>query len=304
MVPGTTLLAVGSGPHELATTTTLQLVSEIDGQTVLDVACGQGMASRALADAGAGAVVGVDATAELLAIANWCQKEVPLGIQYRIDDAQRLDTVPDGAVDGVTCQLGLMDIPDLDTTLRAVRRVLRPRGWFVFVIGHPCFLAPHAATLEDEDGRPGRFIADYFDERFWRSPNSSGVRRVGNFHRTVSTYLNALIASNFTLERVVEPPTGQLLLEQQPVFAHVPVFFATRARRIPPALWLVRTGQRTNVAKRLRAGLGIISIDDGKRWRGLAGCVGAGRSLPKGCRRPRLKFQLFSAMTITLGIVE
>ncbi len=80
-------LTVGSGPHELATTTTLQLVSEVDGQTVLDVACGQGMASRALADAGAGAVVGVDATAELLAIAESYEKEVPLGIQYRIDDA-------------------------------------------------------------------------------------------------------------------------------------------------------------------------------------------------------------------------
>jgi ubiquinone/menaquinone biosynthesis C-methylase UbiE len=225
------LLTVGSGPHELATTTTLQLASKVDGQTVLDVACGQGIASRALANAGAGAVVGVDSTAELLAIADEHEQEVPLGIHYRLDDAQRLDTVPDGSVDGVTCQLGLMDIPDLDATLRAVRRVLRPRGWFVFVIGHPCFLAPHAATLEDEHGRPGRFIADYFEERFWRSPNSSGVRRVGNFHRTASTYLNALIASNFALQRVVEPAAGPLLREQQPVFAHVPIFFAARARR-------------------------------------------------------------------------
>jgi hypothetical protein len=33
--------------------------------------------------------------------------------------------------------------------------VLRPGGWFVALIGHPCFLAPHAATTQ-LDGQPAR----------------------------------------------------------------------------------------------------------------------------------------------------
>jgi ubiquinone/menaquinone biosynthesis C-methylase UbiE len=63
-------------------------------------------------------------------------------IAYRADDARALASCRDDESDGVTCHLGLMDIPDLDATLRSVQRVLKPGGWFVFVIGHPCFLAP------------------------------------------------------------------------------------------------------------------------------------------------------------------
>ena len=45
---------------------------------------------------------------------------------------------------GVTCQLALMDVADLNAALASIRRVLKPGGWFVFVIAHPCLLGPHA----------------------------------------------------------------------------------------------------------------------------------------------------------------
>jgi ubiquinone/menaquinone biosynthesis C-methylase UbiE len=71
----------------------------------------------------------------------------PLGIRYLIDDAQRLATLAAASFDVVTCQLGLMDIPDLGAALASAARVLHPGGALVFVIGHPCFLAPHATTV-------------------------------------------------------------------------------------------------------------------------------------------------------------
>ncbi len=54
---------------------------------------------------------------------------------------------------------------------------------------------------------------------------------MGNFHRTLSSYLNALVASGLAIERVAEPAAGVLLAEQQPVFSSLPIFFAGRARR-------------------------------------------------------------------------
>jgi SAM-dependent methyltransferase len=136
----------------------------------------------------------------------------------------------DAAFDGVTCQLGLIDIGDLAAALGSIRRVLRTGGWFVFVIGHPCFLAPRAVTRRDDDGRLGCRVTSYLDEEFWRSSNPDAVRgRVGNYHRPLSVYLNAALASGFRLDAVEEPHASQLLLDQQRVYQNLPMFFAARA---------------------------------------------------------------------------
>ena len=99
------------------------------------------------------------------------------------------------------------------------------------MIGHPCFLAPDAVTVETSSARPGRLITDYLTERFWRSANPAGVRRAGTYHRTLSSYLNLLLACGFALEAVEEPAASDALAGQQPVYAGVPIFFAARAVR-------------------------------------------------------------------------
>jgi ubiquinone/menaquinone biosynthesis C-methylase UbiE len=225
------LVASGSGPHETALACSLQLAGDVSGLELLDLACGTGLASRALAGAGAGRVSGVDSAAPMIGIAREYESREPLGVRYFEDDAQRLTTFEDATFDGATCQLGLMDIPDLTATLAAVHRVLRMSGWFVFVIGHPAFLAPYAVTVPAEDDRPGRFICEYLDEHFWRSPNPQGVRRVGNHHRTISTYMNATIAGGFAIEAVAEPPASPMLADQQPEYVSLPILLGVRARK-------------------------------------------------------------------------
>jgi SAM-dependent methyltransferase len=227
------LLSGGSGPHEQATAVTLRLAGDVSGAVVLDLACGQGLASRALALAGAASVTGVDASPEMIALADRYEAARPLGIRYVVDDAQSLPSLANGSFNLVTCQLGLMDIRDLAAVLAAVARVLKDGGRFVFVIGHPCFLAPQAQTVAGADGRPARLVGDYLTERFWRSSNPQGVRRVGNHHRTLSTYLNALRSAGFVLEESDESPACDALAVQSPVYVGLPIFFAGRAVRSP-----------------------------------------------------------------------
>jgi SAM-dependent methyltransferase len=227
------LVQAGSGPHETAIDCLLRLLPPLDGAVVLDLACGQGLATRALANAGADRVVGVDASEQMVALARRYGASEGCDVSYVVDDAQALAAFDTASFDGVTCQLALMDIPDLDATLAAVRRVLRDGGWFAFVIGHPCFLVPDAETISRPDGRAAVAVSRYFDERFWRSSNPDGVRRAGNHHRMLSTYLNALIRSGFAVEAVEEPRAAPLLARQRPLYSEVPIFFACRARRPP-----------------------------------------------------------------------
>jgi len=114
------------------------LMGNIAGQRICDLACGQGRVARYLAAHGAH-VVGIDLSEKLLAIARRHEDSQPQGITYLQADARHLDDIALGRFDGVMCYMALMDIPDLEPTLDSVTRILRPVGWFVFAILHPCY---------------------------------------------------------------------------------------------------------------------------------------------------------------------
>ena len=189
------------------------LLPAVTAERVLDIACGQGRMSRYLASLGAD-VTGIDISAAMLARA---QAAGPENITYIHADITRHRTWWDGRpFDGCTCELALMDIDDLTGTLSAVAALLRPGGWFVASILHPCFPG-------NEQGRsswpPGQ---GYDAEGWWTSPdhNPDGVRtRVGATHRKLSKFLNALLDAGLIAERFVEPP------------APVPTFLLWRCRR-------------------------------------------------------------------------
>jgi ubiquinone/menaquinone biosynthesis C-methylase UbiE len=187
--------ALGSPPfgpfHDFAISVVLDLVGEVAGQRVCDLACGQGVVSRKLAERGA-YVSGVDVSEKMLGIARRYEREEPPAIEYLLDDARTLDRVKGATFDGVVCNMALMDIADVAACLGSVSRVLRPEGWFVFSITHPCFPIPSIGWGQRVDAEMEREIPNYFAEGFWRRDNPTGVRgRVGSHHRTLGTYVNA-----------------------------------------------------------------------------------------------------------------
>src|SRR5262249_53451724 len=104
--------------------------------------------------------------------------------------------------DGVLCNMALMDIDDLSGALAAVVAVLKPGGWFTASLLHPCF---PGGTDGDSYGLsswpPER---GYSWEGRWNT-NGAGVRGHADAnHRTLATYLNALVDSGLTLEQFSE----------------------------------------------------------------------------------------------------
>ena len=179
-------------------------LGDVGGQRICDLGCGEGHLSRRMAQAGA-LVVGVDSSRLLLEAA--ARRSEGLPIRYLLEDAQSLETLERGAFDRVVSNFALMDIPDLEAVYAAVHRVLRPGGWFLFSLTHPCFQLPRfeaEGSAEEADGNAAG--ESYFREGFWRSDWKGGIRgRVGAHHRTLSTYLNLLIQAGFGLSRLIEP---------------------------------------------------------------------------------------------------
>ena len=160
------------------------LPATVLGARVLDVACGHGRASRGLARLGA-SVVGVDLSAALIELAQQRETSDTLGIDYCVADVADIDAWWDGELfDGAICEMAMMDIDDLGSTVSAVAHVVRPDGWFVISMVHPCFPG-NAAGLSSWP--PER---TYFDEGRWISPHhnpdGAGIR-VGSSHRTLSS---------------------------------------------------------------------------------------------------------------------
>ena len=89
-----------------------------DNDDVVDVACGTGALTRAVAARTAGAVVGIDLNEGMLAVAETHGGD----IEYRSGDALALD-VADGAFDVATCQFGIMFLADPAAGVAEMARV-------------------------------------------------------------------------------------------------------------------------------------------------------------------------------------
>lgn len=210
----------------------LALAGDVADQEVCDLACGQGFIARALAQRGA-RVTGADISEKMLALARRYEADEPLSVHYTLTDAQVGAALGSAAFDGVTCGMALMPIPDLRATFQTVRRIMRPGGWFVFSITHPCYQTPRSRWVTREDGAPAREVSGYFDERFWTSANSAGVRgQVGEYHRTLATYLNTLVEAGLALERLDEPQATRRSAQVVPGAREVPSILIARARAV------------------------------------------------------------------------
>ena len=183
----------------------LELAGDLADRRVCDLGCGQGQLARQMAGLGA-AVVGVDISEQLLQIAERDEAAEPLGIEYVNDDASELSSLANGSFDGVVCNWSLLDIDDLEACFRAVERILRPGGWLVFSITHPCFLTrDYAWKSERGVTSVDRLVRSYFREGFSPPGVGGGIRgKVGRHYRTLGTYLNGVVGAGLVVERTVE----------------------------------------------------------------------------------------------------
>jgi 2-polyprenyl-6-hydroxyphenyl methylase/3-demethylubiquinone-9 3-methyltransferase len=104
----------------------------LQGRQVVDIGCGGGILSDAMARKGA-SVLGIDLATKALRVAQLHALEAGTeGVEYREVAAEALAAERPGQFDVVTCMEMLEHVPDPASVVRAAATLAKPGGWVFF----------------------------------------------------------------------------------------------------------------------------------------------------------------------------
>jgi len=172
----------------------LALLGEVRGKAVLELGCGAGWWSIALAEDGA-RPVGLDFSAKRLTQARARMRRAGVDFPLVCALAERIPS-PDSRFDIVLSDYGATTFTDPLRTVPEAMRVLRDGGLFVFA-----HASPFRTVAQDlrTDRLERRLIRDYFGPREIRSPDSV------EFQLGYGAWIELFRSCGGVVERLVEP---------------------------------------------------------------------------------------------------
>jgi SAM-dependent methyltransferase len=213
---------------------------------VLDIGCGNGLYARRLAVLGA-KVQAFDFSAKLIerAVARTSQHKER--IHYRVLDATdeaALLSLGERRYDRAMCNMVLFDMAEIAPLARALTRLLKPGGLFVFSVIHPCFNNPHTAFAAECVDRDGQEETTYWVKvpRYIQPTVSQAAAIAGQpepqliFHRPLEVLLGAFFECGFVLDALREPtfppdqPSGRHPLAWSGNYSEIPPVLIARVR--------------------------------------------------------------------------
>ena len=200
---------------------------DVTGLCGVDIGCGEGTNTRQVAQRGA-EITAVDFSPTFIRHAAQTEREAPLGIRYLLASAVQLPFA-DHTFDFATSFMCFMDVPETERVLAEAYRIIKPGGFLQFSITHPCFDLPMRRKIRDAEGRHYAYeLGGYFERSegevfewlFSAAPPEvkEGLPKFQTpiFRRTLSEWLNTIIATGFTIEQVWEPVPDDEVLRQRP----------------------------------------------------------------------------------------
>lgn len=177
----------------------LDLLAPKKGEHILDIGCGQGVFSRALAEKGC-VVTGVDSSRSLISKARSYPSRAP--IHYLERDAAQLENL--GPFDAVSAILCFQNLEHLSQVCAACHSVLTAGGRMIWVLNHPCFRIPRQSSWGFEDERKIQYrrldaYASPLSIPIVMHPGKHDSESTVSFHKCLSDLMAAAFSAGFVL---------------------------------------------------------------------------------------------------------
>ena len=185
------------------------------GMRVLDIATGNGLMARRLGRLGA-QVTAIDFAPQMIDVARRRTTAEDGDITYAVADVTHEDALlalgEAGTFDAALCNMALFDISDIDPLFRALSRLLRPGGVFVYTLLHPCFNNPFCAHIAEREDKDGKIITTY-SMKVWGYMTSAqrfglALRKQPKpqvyFHRPLQTLFASGFGNGFVIDALEE----------------------------------------------------------------------------------------------------
>lgn len=214
---------------------------------VLDIACGNGLTTRRLAELGA-QVTAFDFSSNLIEKAKVRLKDHTSRVTFHVIDAtneSQLLSLGEHKYDSALSNMALFDMADIETLFQVLPKLLKPKGTFVFSITHPAFNNSSSAHVVEEIDDHGEMKITYAikTSRYMTPHHQRGLALRNQpkpqvyFDRPLQYYLNLGFKNGFILDGFEERAFPPDVLQTHPLgwggkFSELPAVIVARMRLV------------------------------------------------------------------------
>ena len=216
----------------------LRILDVKKGDSILDLACGQGFFSRKFFEKGA-LVSGVDISPELIAKA----KKYQARISYFTSPAHKLPFIKTATMDYVTVILAIQNIQNVQDVLKESYRVLKPGGKILLVLNHPTFRIPKNSSWgwDDAGKKQYRRVDAYLSQSksiIKMHPGKTKSEETVSYHHSLQDYFKFLTKESFLVSKLEEwishkkSGIGPRQNAEDTARKEIPMFMAIEAKKL------------------------------------------------------------------------
>jgi ubiquinone/menaquinone biosynthesis C-methylase UbiE len=220
----------------------LRCIAPKAGEKALDVACGEGFFSRALAESGCD-VVGADVSTELVTEARKVAPASGATPSYVVAPAHELGFVDPDSQDLALCVLALQNIANPHEVFPAIAKALKVGGRLGIVLNHPAFRIPKQSSWgwDPETRAQYRRVDKYLSEskdRIQMHPGSDPSATTLSYHRPLQYFVKQLGKAGFAITNLEEwvshrvSDSGPRAEAENAIRKEIPLFLFIEAKRL------------------------------------------------------------------------